>query len=125
VGVTILLFIVAQIPGIEGIKPYLLTEQYENWHGLLRTPTDWTADLALGVGLRTVRGSLRCSRRIWCFCAATSRVAEASSDYETARFSDRRYVAIAKPFASVASLSPLRTRATLNPALEESLRLSA
>jgi ABC-2 type transport system permease protein len=42
VGFTILLFIVAQIPGIESIKPYLLTEQYENWHGLLRTPTDWT-----------------------------------------------------------------------------------
>ncbi len=41
VGFTILLFIVAQIPGIEGLKPYLLTEQYENWHGLLRTPTDW------------------------------------------------------------------------------------
>jgi ABC-2 type transport system permease protein len=41
IGLTILLFIVAQIPGIEGIKPYLLTEQYENWHGLLRTPTDW------------------------------------------------------------------------------------
>jgi ABC-2 type transport system permease protein len=41
VGVVILLFIVAQIPGLEGIKPYLLTEQFENWHGLLRTPTDW------------------------------------------------------------------------------------
>jgi ABC-2 type transport system permease protein len=41
VGFTILLFIVASIPGLEGIKPYLLTEQYENWHGLLRTPTDW------------------------------------------------------------------------------------
>ncbi len=41
VGFTILLFIVGQIPGLEGIKPYLLTEQYENWHGLLRTPTDW------------------------------------------------------------------------------------
>jgi ABC-2 type transport system permease protein len=41
VGLVILLFIVAQIPGIEGIKPYLLTEQFENWHGLLRTPTDW------------------------------------------------------------------------------------
>jgi ABC-2 type transport system permease protein len=41
IGFTILLFIVAQIPGIEAIKPYLLTEQYENWHGLLRTPTDW------------------------------------------------------------------------------------
>jgi ABC-type spermidine/putrescine transport system permease subunit I len=37
----ILLFIVSGIPGLEGIKPYLLTEQYENWHGLLRTPTDW------------------------------------------------------------------------------------
>ena len=41
VGVTILLFIVAQIPGLEGIRPYLLTEQYEAWHGLLRTPTNW------------------------------------------------------------------------------------
>ena len=41
IGFTILLFIVAGIPGLEGIKPYLLTEQYENWHGLLRTPTDW------------------------------------------------------------------------------------
>jgi len=41
VGFTILLFILAQIPGIEPIKPYLLTEQYEAWQGLLRTPTDW------------------------------------------------------------------------------------
>ena len=41
VGFVILLFVVAQIPGLESIKPYLLTEQFENWHGLLRTPTDW------------------------------------------------------------------------------------
>jgi ABC-2 type transport system permease protein len=41
VGVVILLLIIAQIPGLEGIKPYLLDEQFENWHGLLRTPTDW------------------------------------------------------------------------------------
>jgi ABC-2 type transport system permease protein len=41
IGIVILLFIIAQIPGLEGIKPYLLTEQFENWHGLLRTPTDW------------------------------------------------------------------------------------
>ena len=41
VGLVILLLIVAQIPGLEGIKPYLLTEQFENWQGLLRTPTDW------------------------------------------------------------------------------------
>jgi ABC-2 type transport system permease protein len=41
VGVVILLLILAQIPGLEGIRPYLLDEQFENWHGLLRTPTDW------------------------------------------------------------------------------------
>jgi len=41
IGLVLLLFIIAQIPGLEGIKPYLLTEQFENWHGLLRTPTDW------------------------------------------------------------------------------------
>ncbi len=41
IGIIILLVIFAQIPGLEGIKPYLLNEQFENWHGLLRTPTDW------------------------------------------------------------------------------------
>jgi ABC-2 type transport system permease protein len=42
IGLVILLFIVAQIPGLEGIRPYLLTEQFQNWQGLLRTPTDWS-----------------------------------------------------------------------------------
>jgi len=41
VGLVIMLLIVAQIPGLEGIHPYLLNEQFENWHGLLRTATDW------------------------------------------------------------------------------------
>jgi ABC-2 type transport system permease protein len=41
IGLVIMLFILAQIPGLEGIHAYLLTEQFENWHGLLRTPTDW------------------------------------------------------------------------------------
>jgi ABC-2 type transport system permease protein len=41
IGLVILLFIVAQIPGLEGIRPYLITEQFQNWQGLLRTPTDW------------------------------------------------------------------------------------
>jgi ABC-2 type transport system permease protein len=41
IGIVILLYIIATIPGLESIKPYLLTEQFENWHGLLRTPTDW------------------------------------------------------------------------------------
>jgi ABC-2 type transport system permease protein len=42
IGFVILLFIVTQIPGLESFHPYLLTEQFQNWQGLLRTPTDWT-----------------------------------------------------------------------------------
>jgi ABC-2 type transport system permease protein len=41
IGLVILMFILAQIPGLEGIHPYLLTEQFQSWQGLLRTPTDW------------------------------------------------------------------------------------
>jgi ABC-2 type transport system permease protein len=41
IGTVILLYIVSGIPGIEGVRPYLLTEQFQNWQGLLRTPTDW------------------------------------------------------------------------------------
>jgi ABC-2 type transport system permease protein len=41
VGITLVLAIVSQIPGLDALKPYLLTEQYSDWHGLLRTPTDW------------------------------------------------------------------------------------
>jgi len=41
VGITIVVAILSTIPGLEAAKPYLLTEQYEAWHGLLRTPTDW------------------------------------------------------------------------------------
>jgi ABC-2 type transport system permease protein len=69
VGVTILLAIIGQIPGIEGIKPYLLTEQYEAWHGLLRTPTNWSPILhslwvcALYAGPALVAGYLVFLRR--------------------------------------------------------------
>lgn len=41
VGLVLTLYIIAQIPGLEGIKPYLLTEQFQGWQGLMRTPTDW------------------------------------------------------------------------------------
>jgi ABC-2 type transport system permease protein len=41
IGLVLLLYILAQIPGLEAVKPYLLTEQFQNWQGLLRTPTDW------------------------------------------------------------------------------------
>ena len=42
IGLVILLDIISGIPGLEGIRPYLLTQQFEAWQGLLRTPTDWT-----------------------------------------------------------------------------------
>jgi ABC-2 type transport system permease protein len=41
VALPIVLLIVGQIPGLEGIHPYLLTEQLQAWQGLMRTPTDW------------------------------------------------------------------------------------
>ena len=41
IGVTIVLAIISAIPGLEGLHPYLLTQQYFAWQGLLRTPTDW------------------------------------------------------------------------------------
>jgi ABC-2 type transport system permease protein len=41
IGCVILLYIISAIPGMEGAQPYLLTQQFEAWQGLLRTPTDW------------------------------------------------------------------------------------
>jgi ABC-2 type transport system permease protein len=41
IGLVILLYIVSTIPGLEGAHPYLLTQQFQAWQGLLRTPTDW------------------------------------------------------------------------------------
>ena len=41
IGMVLLLYILAAIPGLEAIKPYLLNEQFQAWQGLMRTPTDW------------------------------------------------------------------------------------
>ncbi len=41
IGIVILLYILAQIPGLESLRPYILTEQFQAWQGLLRTPTYW------------------------------------------------------------------------------------
>jgi len=30
------------LPGLEAIRPYLLGEQFQAWHGFLRSPADWT-----------------------------------------------------------------------------------
>jgi ABC-2 type transport system permease protein len=38
---TLILALSTIIPGLESLRPYLLTTEYNNWHGLLRTPTDW------------------------------------------------------------------------------------
>jgi ABC-2 type transport system permease protein len=39
-AVTLILALITVIPGLQGAQPYLLTTEYNNWHGLLRTPTD-------------------------------------------------------------------------------------
>jgi ABC-2 type transport system permease protein len=41
IGVPIVLYIVSAIPGLEALHPYLLTQQFQAWQGLMRTPTDW------------------------------------------------------------------------------------
>ncbi len=33
--------LVGILPGLESLRPYLLTTQFDAWHGLLRTPADW------------------------------------------------------------------------------------
>jgi ABC-2 type transport system permease protein len=40
-AVTLLMALVSLIPGLGGLSPYLLPTEFNNWHGLLRTPTDW------------------------------------------------------------------------------------
>ncbi|HST56878.1 MAG TPA: ABC transporter permease subunit [Solirubrobacteraceae bacterium] len=37
----LLLSLITLIPGLGGLQPYLLPTEFNNWHGLLRTPTDW------------------------------------------------------------------------------------
>jgi ABC-2 type transport system permease protein len=38
---SLLLQLLAIIPGLGGLQPYLLSTQFNAWEGLLRTPTDW------------------------------------------------------------------------------------
>jgi ABC-2 type transport system permease protein len=38
---SLLLQLVAILPGLEGLRPYLLSTQFQAWQGLLRQPADW------------------------------------------------------------------------------------
>jgi len=38
----LLMQLLGVLPGLEAIRPYLLGEQFQAWHGFLRTPADWT-----------------------------------------------------------------------------------
>jgi ABC-2 type transport system permease protein len=38
---SLLLQLVTIIPGLDGLRPYLLSTQFDAWQGLLRTPVDW------------------------------------------------------------------------------------
>src|SRR5207245_4639806 len=37
----LLMQLLGVLPGTESIRPYLLSNQFEAWHGFLRTPADW------------------------------------------------------------------------------------
>ncbi|MEI6446384.1 MAG: ABC transporter permease [Actinomycetes bacterium] len=38
---SLLLQLITIVPGLEGLKPYLLSTQFNAWQGLLRSPADW------------------------------------------------------------------------------------
>jgi len=38
---SLLLQLVTIVPGLDGLRPYLLSTQFDAWQGLLRTPVDW------------------------------------------------------------------------------------
>jgi ABC-2 type transport system permease protein len=38
---SLLLQLVGILPGLEGLRPYLLSTQFQAWQGLLRQPADW------------------------------------------------------------------------------------
>jgi ABC-2 type transport system permease protein len=38
----LLMQLIAILPGLEGLQPYLLSTQLEAWQGFFRVPTDWT-----------------------------------------------------------------------------------
>jgi len=110
IGVVILLVILAQIPGLEGIKPYLLDEQFENWHGLLRTPTDW-APIIHSAWVCALYAVPACLPATSCSCAATSPAARSP------RPADPRPKAQHRPSAAVprADRSARRRGARLTP----------
>ena len=39
--VSLLIQLIGILPGLGGLRPYLLSEQFNAWQGLLRTPADW------------------------------------------------------------------------------------
>jgi ABC-2 type transport system permease protein len=38
---SLVLQLIAILPGLGGLQPYLLSTQFNAWQGLLRQPTDW------------------------------------------------------------------------------------
>jgi ABC-2 type transport system permease protein len=39
--IALLMQLIGILPGLGGLQPYLLTTQFDAWHGFLRTPADW------------------------------------------------------------------------------------
>ncbi len=69
--IALLMQLIGILPGVGAIKPYLLTTQFDAWHGFLRTPIDW-APITRGVGLGALRRRWRSRAPTSCSCAGTS-----------------------------------------------------
>ena len=39
---SLLMQLLTVLPGLEGLRPYVLATQFDAWHGFLRIPADWT-----------------------------------------------------------------------------------
>ena len=39
--ISFLIQLIGILPGLEGLRPYLLSTQFDAWQGLMRTPIDW------------------------------------------------------------------------------------
>src|SRR5207237_10617449 len=39
---SLMIQLIGILPGLEGLRPYLLSTQFEAWQGLLRQPVDWS-----------------------------------------------------------------------------------
>jgi ABC-2 type transport system permease protein len=59
------------LPGVGAIKPYLLTTQFDAWHGFLRTPIDWQP-ITRGGWVSAIYAAVALTAPTWSSCGGMS-----------------------------------------------------